>query len=144
MPEVLPSSTEEQEEEEEEKAASSLRLWGLHNRGPAVLTEVESAGQSIVAEGVVVAEQPEEVTERAEVEVLYQLGVSIQPAASSAQERGMEVQQSGSPSILMPTSRLVEPSPTTGVLSGKAPIPEASLCNVPIPWVRRRYYDVYT
>ena len=42
-----------------------------------------------MAKGVVVTEQPEEVTEKAKVEVLSQLG------ASSVQERRMEVQQPG-------------------------------------------------
>ena len=42
----------------------------------------------------------------------------------------MEVQQSGSPSVLISTSQVVEPSPTTGVFSGKAPITEASLVHV--------------
>jgi len=42
----------------------------------------------------------------------------------------MEVQQSGSPSVLMPTFRVVKPSPTIGVLSGKAPVHEASLVHV--------------
>ena len=50
----------------------------------------------------------------------------IRPATSSAQERGIEAQQPGSPSVLMSTSRIVEPSPTTGVLSGKAPVTETS------------------
>ena len=36
------------------------------------------------------------------------------------------MQQPGSPSVVMPTSRVVEPSPTTGVLSGKDPIIETS------------------
>ena len=39
----------------------------------------------------------------------------------------MEVQQPGSPSVLMFTSWVMEPSPTTGVFSGKAPVTEASL-----------------
>jgi len=52
------------------------------------------------------AEQPEEVTERAEVEVLSQPETLTQPATSSAQERGMEAPQPGSPSALMPTFRL--------------------------------------
>ena len=73
-----------------------------------------------MAEGV---ERPEEVVERVEVDIP---GVSIQPETSSAQERGAEVQQSGSPNVLMPTSRVVQPSPTTGVLSGKALITESS------------------
>jgi len=60
---------------------------------------------------------------RDDVEIL---GVSTQPGSSSAHERRVEVQQPGSPSVLMPTSRVVEPSPTTGVLSSKASIAEAS------------------
>ena len=75
-----------------------------------------------MAEG---AEQSGEITKKAEVEVLSQPGTSIRPATSSVQERGMEVPQSGSPSVLMPTSWIMEPSPTTGVLSGKAPITES-------------------
>ena len=39
----------------------------------------------------------------------------------------MEVQQLGSPSVLMPTYRVVEPSPTTRVFNGKALIAEAFL-----------------
>jgi len=61
----------------------------------------------------VVVEQAEEVTERAEVEVPSQLGVSIQLIASLAQERGMELQQSGSPSVLMLASQIMELSPAT-------------------------------
>jgi len=38
----------------------------------------------------------------------------------------VEVQQPGSPSVLMPSLRVTEPSLTTGVLSGKAPITENS------------------
>ena len=83
-----------------------------------------------MAEEAVIVEQLEEVTERAEVEILSQPGVSIQPTASLARERGMEVQQQGFPSVLMSTSRVVKPSPTTGVFSGKAPITEASLVQV--------------
>ena len=67
---------------------------------------------------------------RAKVEILSQPGVSIQPAASSARERGMKVQQSGSPTILMSTSRVVEPSLTTRIFSDKAPVTEASLVQV--------------
>ena len=61
--------------------------------------------------------------ERDDVEILR---VSTQPGPSSAHERRVEVQQPGSPGVLMPTSRVVEPSPTTEALSGKAPITEAS------------------
>ena len=82
-----------------------------------------------MAEGPVVAEQAEEVTERVAVEVSSQMGVSIQQAVFSAQER-VEVRQPGSPSVLMSASRVVEPSPTTGLLSGKALITEVSLVQV--------------
>jgi len=70
------------------------------------------------------AERPKEVTERAGVEVLSQPGTLIRLATFSAQEKGMEAQQPGSPCVLMPTSRIVELSPTTGVLSGKAAVTE--------------------
>ena len=56
-------------------------------------------------------------------------GVSTRPGTSSTHERRPEVQQPGSPSVLMPTSRVVKLSPTTGILSSKAPIIETS-------WVR--------
>ena len=36
------------------------------------------------------------------------------------------MQQPGFPSVLMPTSRVIDPSPTTGVLGGKASIAETS------------------
>ena len=36
------------------------------------------------------------------------------------------MQQPGSPSVLMSTSRVVDPSPTTGVFSGKTSITETS------------------
>jgi len=101
MPEIIPSITEEQEEEEEKYAATSLPPRGMRSRGPAVLAKVEPAGYSDMAEGIVVAEQS--VVERAEVEISSQPGDSTQVEASSAQER-VEVRQSGSPSVLMPTS----------------------------------------
>ena len=74
MPEIILSGTEEQEEEEEAEAVLALRPQGLHSRGPAVLTEVEPAGQSVMAKGAIVAE----VMERAEVEIPSQPGVSTQ------------------------------------------------------------------
>ena len=82
--------------------------------------EGEPAGESTMAEG---AERPEEVVEGVEVKIP---GVSTRPGTSSTQERGAEVQQPRSPSVLMPTSWVVESSPTTGVLSGKAPTTEVS------------------
>ena len=41
-------------------------------------------------------------------------------------KREVEVQQPGSPNVLMPTYRVMELSPTIGILSGKAPITETS------------------
>jgi len=40
----------------------------------------------------------------------------------------------------MPTSRVVKPSPTTGVLGGKAPITEVSLIQVPSSSSEHSYY----
>jgi len=82
-----------------------------------------------VAEGAVVEEQPVKATDRAKVEITSQRGVSTQLEAFSAKER-VEMQQSGSPSVLMSASRTAEPSPTTGLLSGKAPVTEVSLVQV--------------
>ena len=59
MPEIISPGNEEQEEEEEEDAVLAFRSRGLRSRGPAVLAEAEPAGQSTVAEGTVIAEQPE-------------------------------------------------------------------------------------
>ena len=118
MPEIIPPGAEEQEEEEEKEAAPTLHPRGLRSRGPAILAEGEPVVESTMAEGV---EQPEEVVERVAADIP---GVSIQPETSSAQGRGAEVQQLGSPSVLLPTSRVMEPSPTTRILSGKAPITE--------------------
>jgi len=122
MPEVVPLGAEEQEEaEEEEEALPILRPRGLCSRGPMILAEGKPVGELAMAEEV---ERPEvDLAERDDVKIL---GVSTQPGPSLAQERRAEVQQPGSPSVLMPTSRVVEPSPTTGVLSGKAPIAETS------------------
>ena len=58
----------------------------------------------MVTEGAIVAEPPAaEVTERAEIEVPTQPGVSTQLEVPPAQKR-VEVQQPGSPSVLMMTS----------------------------------------
>ena len=66
------------------------------------------------------AERPEvDLVGKDDVEIP---GVSTQPGPSSVYERRVEMQQSGSPSVLMPTSRVVDPSPTTGVLSSKISI----------------------
>ena len=78
-------------------------------------------GEPVVAEGV--ERFKVDMVDRDDVEIS---GVSTQPGPYSAQERKEEVQQPGSPSVLMPTSRVIEPSPTTRVLSGKAPITETS------------------
>jgi len=42
----------------------------------------------------------------------------------------MKAPQLGSLGVLMPTSQIVEPNPTTGVLSGKTPITEPSWVQV--------------
>ena len=122
MPEVVPSSVEEQsEEEEDEEEVPLLRPRGFRRRGPVILEEGELAGEPAMAEEV----------ERLEVDLVGRddmgiLGVSTQPGPSSAHGRKVEVQQPGSPSVLIPTSRVVDPSPTTGVLSGKVSIAETS------------------
>jgi len=72
-----------------------------------------------------------EEVERPEVDLMGMDGVEIsgisaQPESSSAHGRRVEVQQPGSPGVLMPTLRVIELSPTTGVLSGKASIAETS------------------
>ena len=84
-----------EEEEEEEEAIPTLRSRGLRSRGPAILAEEEPAGESPVTKG------------------------ADQPTTSSAQEKEVEAPQPSSPSVLMPASRVVEPSPTTRVLSGR-------------------------
>ena len=53
-------------------------------------------------------------------------GVSTRPGSSSVQERRDEAQQPVSPTVLIPSSRDVDPNPTTGVLGGKVSIAEAS------------------
>ena len=79
-----------------------------------ILEEGELADEPMMAEEV---ERPEvDLVGKDGVEIL---GVSTQPGPSLVHERRVEVQQPGSPSVLMPTSRVVNPSPTTGVLSGK-------------------------
>ena len=93
--------------------------------------EVEPAGQSTMTEGAVVAEQSAaEVTERAKVEIPSQPGVSTQLEVPSAQEERVKVQQSGSLSVLIPTSQVAESSPTSGVLSSKTPVTEVSFVQV--------------
>jgi len=86
-----------------------------------ILEEGELADEPAAADE---AEQLEvDLMSRDDVEIP---GVSTQPGSSSAQERREEAQQPGSPGILMPSSRVVDPSPTTGVFCGKALIVEAS------------------
>ena len=59
MPKIIPTDTEEQEEEEEkEEVVSALLPLGLRSRSHAILVEVELVGQSVMAEGTVVVEQP--------------------------------------------------------------------------------------
>jgi len=93
--------------------------------------DVEPAGESAAAKRAMVAELPAaEVTERTKVDIPTQLGVSTQPEVPPAQEERVEVQQPGSPTVLMSTLRVAEPSPTTGLISGKAPATEASSIQV--------------
>ena len=68
------------------------------------------------------AQQPE-VDIMSDVEIA---GVSVQPGSSPAHERRDEAQQPGSPSVFISSLRTVDPSPTTGVIGGKAPAVEAS------------------
>ena len=121
MSEAIPSGVEEQREEEEEDSAPLVRTRGLRSRGPAFLEEGELADEPLLLDE---AEQLEaDLVGRDDVEIP---GVSTQPGSSSAQERGEEAQQPGSPGILMSSSRVVDPSPTTGVFGRKASIAEAS------------------
>ena len=105
MPEVVPSGVEGQREEEEEKEEIPLlRPRGLHSRSPVILEEGELVGEPIMAEE---AERFEvDLVGRDDVEIL---GVSTQPGSSSVQERRDEVQQPGSPIVLMPSSRVISP-----------------------------------
>ena len=105
----------------------NIRSLGLRSRGPAILVEGEPAGEPVLAEGV---ERPEvDLVERDDVEIL---GVSTQPGPSSAQERRIEVQQPGSPSVLMPTTRVVKPSLLSGFLAVKPRLlrPLGSICHL--------------
>ena len=90
-------------------------------RGPRILEEGEFADKPIAADE---AEQLEvDIMSGGDVEIP---GVLIQPGSSSAHERRDETQQPGSPSVLIPSPQVVDPSPTTGVFGGKAPVAEAS------------------
>ena len=121
LSEAIPSGVEEQREEEKEDNAPLVSTRGLCSRGPAFLEEGELADEPLTIDE---AEQLEaDLVSRADVEIP---GVSIQPGSSSASERREEAQQPGSPSVLIPSPRVVDPSPTTGVFGGKAPIAEAS------------------
>ena len=93
--------------------------------------EVDLVRDSAAAERAMVTELlAAEVTERAEVNIPTQLGVSTQLEVPPAQEERVEVQQPGSPSVLMSTPRVAEPNPTTRLLSGKASATEVSFVQV--------------
>ena len=120
MLEVVPSGVEGQREEEEEEIPL-LHPRGLRSRGPVILEEGELAGEPVMAEE---AERLEvDLVGKDDIEIP---GVSTQPGSSSVQERRDEVQQPGSPNVLIPSSRVVDPSPTTRVLGGKVSIAETS------------------
>ena len=73
------------------------------------MAEGDPVGEPVMTEEV---EHPEvDLVGRDDVEIP---GVSTQPGSSSAHEERVEVQQPGSPSVLMPTSWVVEPSPLPG------------------------------
>ena len=86
-----------------------------------ILEEGELAGEPVMAEEAVRSKV--DLVGGDDVEIP---GVSTRPESSSVQERRDEVQQPVSPTVLIPSSRNVDPSPTTGVLGGKVSIAEAS------------------
>jgi len=51
-------------------------------------------------------------------------GISAQPEPPSAHEGRDEAQQPGSPCVFISSPRAIDPSPTTGVIGGVAPIAE--------------------
>ena len=53
-------------------------------------------------------------------------GIYVRPGSLLAHEGRDEVQQPGSPSVFITSPRAVDPSPTTGVIGGKAPVAEVS------------------
>jgi len=89
------------ESEEEEEVAPPL-IWSRHSKGPATLE-----GTSVV-EG-------------------SQLEAPLAPLMTSG--KGVEAQPS-SPSIIMSALKVVESSPTTVPIGGKAPVAEVSLVQV--------------
>ena len=125
---AIPSGVEEQiEEEEDEDNVPLIRTRGLRSKGPVILEEGEFTDEPTVADEPTAADDAEQfeadLMSRDDVEIQ---GVSTQPGSSSAQERRDEAHQPGSPDVLIPSPRAVDPSPTTGVFGGKALIAEAS------------------
>jgi len=89
-------------ESEEEEEMAPLLIQSQHSRGPTT------------SEGIEVAGEPQ----------------SEAPLASwMTSGEGAETQP-GSPSIMMPTLKVIECSPTTGPIGGKAPVAEVSLVQV--------------
>jgi len=134
LSEAIPSGVEEQkEEEEDEDNVPLIRTRGLRSKGPVILAEGEFANEPTAAVEPAAADEPIAVDDAEQLEVDLMSrddveipGVSTQHGSSSAQERRDEAQQSGSPGILMSSSRIIDPNPTTGVFGGKALIVEAS------------------
>ena len=85
------SAEEQKEEEEEEEAIPTLWPQSLRSWGPTILAEGEPISQSTTVEG---AEQPEEVVERVEVEIL---GVSTQPGILWLRREGQRCNNWGLP-----------------------------------------------
>ena len=103
---------------------------GLRSRGPAILEEGKLVGKPVMAEEV---ERPEvDLVGRDNIEIL---GVSTQPGPSSAQERREEVQQPGSPSVLMPTLQVINPAllPGYSVVKPGSLRPPVSSCRLHRP-----------
>ena len=116
MPKVVPLGIEEKgEEEEEEEEVPVLRSRGLRSRGP-VISRRESSRIN-----------PSWLRRSSDLNLTFEIpGISTQPGPSLVHERRVEVQQPGSSSVLMPTSRVIDLSPTTGVLNGKVSIAETT------------------
>jgi len=105
------------ESPEEEDFPLPVRAPRPHHEHREAVEEGEFIEESAVAADVA---SPEiEVMGNADVEIP---GVAAQLKSPSAHERRDEAQQLGSPSVFIPSPRAVDPSPTTGVIGGKAPI----------------------
>ena len=150
--EDIPSGVEEpREEEADEDDAPLVPARRLRSRGPRIVEEAEPADKPTTADeaeqfevdimsggdverpgvsaqfGASSAHERRDEAQQPEVDIMGDVeipGVSTQPGSSSAHERRDEAQQPGSPSVFISSARTVDPSPTTGVFGGKAPVAE--------------------